>query len=603
MLNLFKKLNIISKLGSSLLTSTFKFQHRFSLYSFQTFQISTEERQKLKMRYKKLKQGRLKKSKKEKSIHIKQTKEIIEYEPLTPELKEELDKQVNILDDMTKSSGFLKSPNLMTRFEAYNYMKHLDTSFEGFFFKRDFNLNNFNYYIQVLARQGKVQESENALIKMEEMKIQPNIETYTHLMTCYAREKNITKCEELFDLVKNKKNLTLTKFFYNSLMMAYAKNLKVNESEALMKEMRDEGMEPDVICYTTLIQAYRRAKRYDKCWDLYHEACGTGVADEFLISNMIRICAATHDAEKALNLYQVMEVKGCLKHTMNFNSIIFALSSKMKYAEKALEFFEKMKAMGIKPDMHTYVGVLRATAHLGDIKTANDIVKEIKLLGLQINEYVCNGLIRTYAGACRIKYAKTEHVDAYIKDTWELYKYMENENIPINVQILNAILQVHTFAHKIEMVDGLVLPLFEKHGISMNEFSYEHIFRMLMDLRNHEGILDLYEKMKANNIPLTQKILNVYLQSSVRNDYADGIVEALETLREIKRTPDPYLISLLNKINDLPDRVFVELQNHPAFQMHIKPRQKTFTPAQFREKSRDVPKALFRRDGKRTKLR
>lgn len=492
----------------------------------------------------------------------------------------------------------------MERVEAHNFIKSLDSSFEGFFFKREINLKNFNYYFQVLSQQGKVEEFDNALVKMEEMKIVPTLETYTHILTGHAKNKNIQKSEEIFKMITQEKGFLPNKYVYNALLMAYAKNGKIHECEALMKEMRDAGIQTDIICHTTLLQVYKKNKMYNKCWDVYYSAQGNGLVDEFIISQMIRVCAATHDAEKALRLYEFMETKGFIKNAMNYNSIILALSSKLKYAESALEMYQKMKVMEIKPDLYTYVGVLRATAHLGDVNTANDVIKEIKLLGYKVNEHICNGLLRTYAGACRIFYAKTEHIDSYIKDAWEIFHYMEKENIKINVQVLNALMEVHTASHKIEMVDGLVIPLYEKHNISMNEYSYEHIFRMLLDLRNYQAISDLFLQFKAKGLPHTQRILNIYLESSIRNNNSDGIVEALETVRKIDRKAKPALLRILSNTFDLPDRIWVELKEHPmVYNLVNKPRHKNFSPPQFRERTFVQAKSVTRIKSSRTKLR
>jgi hypothetical protein len=32
-----------------------------------------------------------------------------------------------------------------------SYVKHIDTSFESFFYQREYTLKNFNFYLQVLA--------------------------------------------------------------------------------------------------------------------------------------------------------------------------------------------------------------------------------------------------------------------------------------------------------------------------------------------------------------------------------------------------------------------------------------------------------------------
>jgi pentatricopeptide repeat protein len=595
----FNHLNIFKRTFNINSLKTQQELYFFYPYAKFAFYITQEEREDFQEKYKEYMAAKKPKKRTGKTIKITKKKEIVQSVEMSDEMKEELDKQVNYITDLTEEDSSKK----LERMSALNYMQNMDSSFEGFFFKREFSLNNFNYYLQVLSRQSKKEHFEIALEKMESLGIQPNLTTFTHMLTGYARAKDIKKCEEIFEYVK-RRGWTPNRYFYTSLLLAYAKNCKVHEADAILKEMKDEGIEPDRVTYTTMILAYKRAGIYKKCWDLYYEALGSGEADEILMSYMIRVCAATHDSEKALNIYQAMELKGFLKNTANFNSIIFALSSKKKYALKTFELFEKMKLMGVKPDLYTYVGVLRATSFLGDINTANDVVKEIKLLGYQINEYICNGLIRTYAGASRIKYTKEEHIEAYIKDTWEIYNFMEQEGIPINVQILNALLEVHTANHKLEVVDGLVLPLFEKHRIPMNKYTYQHLFSMLIDLRKFPEIVELYHKMRNNGIEANQKALNILLEAGIRTGSSDSIMEAFEELRRIERFVSPWLLRILTNMKDLPDRIYAELkEHHLPYNLMNKERWKTFTQPMFRKKLRSPPKPMFRKRDRRTRLK
>jgi pentatricopeptide repeat protein len=74
-------------------------------------------------------------------------------------------------------------------------------------------------------------------------------------------------------------------------------------------------MRPDAITYTTVIDAYKRQRKIDKCWELYeYFSANLGLsnasgkqADEFMLSYMVRLCAATHDPEKALLIFNEME--------------------------------------------------------------------------------------------------------------------------------------------------------------------------------------------------------------------------------------------------------------------------------------------------------
>lgn len=41
-----------------------------------------------------------------------------------------------------------------------------------------------------------------------------------------------------------------------------------------------------------------------------------------------------------------------------------------------------------------------------------------------MTEYIYNGLIRTYAGAAGLRHVKEEHIDLYIKDSFELFNQL-----------------------------------------------------------------------------------------------------------------------------------------------------------------------------------
>jgi pentatricopeptide repeat protein len=529
------------------------------------------------------------------SIKLTQHNPLVEKNEISPKLKEEITNMTTLLSE--KSSPFYE--NVMERADAHNYMKMLDSSFEGFFFKREYSLKNFNYYLQVLVRQYKRKECEEAIQKMQELGIKPDIESYVQLLTVYAKSKDIDNSERVFEIISN--NFVPTKQAYNSLLLAYSKNRKTNEALAIIREMKEKGLKPDIICYTTLIHAFNVSGLYDRCWELYDEAVVDNESDEFLISYMIRLCGSTHDTRRALTLWDFMELRGFMPNVMNYNSFLRALSCRSEYAVRAIDEFMKMKALGIKPDVYTYMYVLRACTHIGDIDTANNTLKEMKQMDIKVNKYICNELLRVYGGACKIPFVKTEHIDQYIKDSWDIIKYMENENLPIDIYILNSLLFVHCSAHKLDLVEGLVVPLYEKHGVPMDRFTYENIIVMLLDLKEYLALFNLYDKLKAKNIVATQKILNAIIEAGTKGNKVDFVVEGLQKLREIKREPEQRLLRLLTNLLEIPDRLYVELREWMPYNKMSRPR--VFKPAIFRERDRVVP-GLTRKRGKRyTKMK
>lgn len=55
-----------------------------------------------------------------------------------------------------------------------------------------------------------------------------------------------------------------SKQMYNGIILAYAKNAQPVEAEKVIREMKEAGLEPDIVSYTTVIGAYRKIRDYDK---------------------------------------------------------------------------------------------------------------------------------------------------------------------------------------------------------------------------------------------------------------------------------------------------------------------------------------------------
>ena len=106
---------------------------------------------------------------------------------------------------------------------------------------------------------------------MESMKIRPTDHTYNQLMLNFAKKRDIEMVEKLNDEAIEKYGIMPSKYRYNNLMLCYAKMNKPIECEQVLREMLGKGLKPDVVSYTTLIDAYKRAGDLDKCWEIFLE--------------------------------------------------------------------------------------------------------------------------------------------------------------------------------------------------------------------------------------------------------------------------------------------------------------------------------------------
>lgn len=59
-----------------------------------------------------------------------------------------------------------------------------------------------------------------------------------------------------------------SKYFYTSLMQVYVSKKDAQMAYKILQEMTERGLYPDLPVYTSLINAFRLARKLNKCWDL-----------------------------------------------------------------------------------------------------------------------------------------------------------------------------------------------------------------------------------------------------------------------------------------------------------------------------------------------
>ena len=97
------------------------------------------------------------------------------------------------------------------------------------------------------------------------------------------------------------------------------------------------------------------------------------------MSVMIRLCSKAKNPQKAIRMFNELQLDGFVEHSKPFNSIMMACSTQKIFAPRAIEYWHLMHMKAIEPDQVTFVAVLRACAQLGDIQTAYDVLHELKL--------------------------------------------------------------------------------------------------------------------------------------------------------------------------------------------------------------------------------
>ena len=86
-----------------------------------------------------------------------------------------------------------------------------------------------------------------------------------------------------------------------------------------------------------------------------------------MMSMMIRLCSKSKEPQRAIRMFNELQLDGFVEHSKPYNSIMMACASAEMYAPRTIEYWHMMHMKDIEPDQVTYVAVLKACAQLGDI--------------------------------------------------------------------------------------------------------------------------------------------------------------------------------------------------------------------------------------------
>lgn len=182
-------------------------------------------------------------------------------------------------------------------------------------------------------------------------------------------------------------------------------------------------------------------------------------------------------------------------------------------------------------------------------------LKQARLYGLEINQHIYNGLIRTLASATTIG-VREEHVEEWIQDAWNLFHKVQEEGYQVNVQLLNTMLYLHTKAVREEELETRVLPLYKKHKIQYDVYTYQHLIEFFREKQDADQVYKLYARLKAQEIQPNKSILEATCFMALKQQDADLTYVLLKDYLSIQREPTQFILSSISQIRNVPDHLY-----------------------------------------------
>ncbi|KAF9610780.1 hypothetical protein IFM89_024889 [Coptis chinensis] len=187
-----------------------------------------------------------------------------------------------------------------------------------------------------------------------------NVVSFTCLLDGYVKLGDINPARKIFDSLKDRDVVAWT-----AMIVGYFQNGLNNDAIELFQSMLTVGPKPNNYTLAAMLSVSSSLASIDHGKQIHGVAIRSGEESSVSVGNALVTMYAKGGSIQ--NSRRVFDHVSWNKDTVSWTSMIISLAQH-GLGEEAIELFEKMLAIGIKPDHITYVGVISACTHAGFVE-------------------------------------------------------------------------------------------------------------------------------------------------------------------------------------------------------------------------------------------
>jgi len=222
----------------------------------------------------------------------------------------------------------------------------------------------FGCMVEALVSNGDI-ESAYDLVReaMHDEQVRPVVNAVIYCSVLKGFSHN-NKFERVWDVYQEMRasNMELTVATYNALVDACARCGELGRMEPLLKDMVEQGIEPNVITHSTVLKGYCQQGRLEKAFELMEQMKKTAKVrpDEVSYNTLLDGCARRGLYERGMAILEEMHEAG-VKPTNFTLAVLVKLANRSNRLPQAFELCEAMqKRYGFKPNVHVYNNLMQA---------------------------------------------------------------------------------------------------------------------------------------------------------------------------------------------------------------------------------------------------
>ncbi|KAJ7541357.1 hypothetical protein O6H91_10G055900 [Diphasiastrum complanatum] len=208
------------------------------------------------------------------------------------------------------------------------------------------------------------------------------------LVSMYAKCGNLPDAHQVFDNMDIRDVVSWT-----AMIAGYAKQQNGEESLKLFHRMKQAGIKPNKVTFVCILSACSSVRALELGKQIHFEIIEAGVEAELNVGTaLVDMYAKCGDLVQAQQIFDQMPSP----NVASWNAIITGYAQH-KNGKKALQLWQKMKSVGLKPDVVTYVCILNSCGSLAALKQGKHVHDDVVEAGFESDNIIANALIDMYA--------------------------------------------------------------------------------------------------------------------------------------------------------------------------------------------------------------
>ena len=222
----------------------------------------------------------------------------------------------------------------------------------------------FNKNIKSMCAAGNIDGARQWLRRMKEEGCPRDTYTYTPIMSYYKRRQRPDLAQRVLEEEMEADGVEPDTVSYSNVMDAWAEKGNVAKTRSLLERMKSRNVDRNVRAYNALVKAHVSASQSGEAQRvLEFDMAADGVQPDTISYNIsIDGWARVGDIASARRLLDLMKGRGVRRDAHTYNTLIKACvrANQPAVAQRVLE--EEMEADGVRPDTltHTLLGRMKA---------------------------------------------------------------------------------------------------------------------------------------------------------------------------------------------------------------------------------------------------